>query len=216
MEAARLYAILDTGYVTDERWTTVAAALLAGGADLLQVRAKGRSAADRRRLCEAVLPVLAAHRTATGRAVPLIVNDDVELAASLPEAGAHIGQDDMSPTAARALLGPGRVLGWSTHSRAQAEAAIAHRDLLDYFAVGPVYPTGTKPDYVPVGLDLVRQVANLAPPLPWFAIGGINATTLDAVLAAGAQRVVIVSALLTAPDPAATTAALRARCAKAR
>jgi len=211
MRDARLYAILDTGYVPDSHWEAVAMALLHGGADLLQVRAKGAGSDRRRTLCEAVLPLLDRHRAATGRHVPLIVNDDVELAASLPGAGAHIGQDDLAVAAARRILGPDRILGWSTHSPEQAAAAIALAPLLSYFAVGPVYATGTKPDYAPVGLDLVRTVAALHPPLPWFAIGGVNAHTLAEVLSAGASRVVIVSALLTAPDPAATTASLRSR-----
>ena len=81
MRDARLYAILDTGYVPDSHWESVAMALLQGGADLLQVRAKGADAQRRRALCEAVVPLLARHHAATGRQVPLIVNDDVELAA---------------------------------------------------------------------------------------------------------------------------------------
>lgn len=213
MQNARLYAILDTGYVADASWEAVAAALLAGGADILQVRAKDAAPDRRRSLCEAILPVLEHHRLISGKTVPLIVNDDVELAASLPGAGAHIGQDDMAVANARKLLGPGRILGLSTHSFDQAQAAIHQADLLDYFAVGPVFATDTKPDYTPVGPKLVRRVAELAPPLPWFAIGGINERTLDEVLAVGASRVVIVSALLTAADPVSRTAALRARLA---
>jgi thiamine-phosphate pyrophosphorylase len=183
--------------VSNTNWTTRARQLLAGGAGLLQVRAKRESPAERRALAEAVLPLCEA------AGVPLIINDDLELARSLPGAGLHVGQDDIDVALAREALGPDRLLGLSTHSPEQARGALDRAHLLNYFAVGPVYPTGTKPDYLPVGLQLVRTVAAMNPPLPWFCIGGINRANAAAVIEAGARRLVSVSAVLLAEDPVA-------------
>lgn len=202
---ARFYGILDTGYVPDHLWEAKCRALLAGGADLIQVRAKRESVDQCRRLIERVLPLFADYD------VPLIVNDHLALALEFPGVGLHVGQDDLPVAEARAALGPDRVLGLSTHSPSQAAGAITQAPWLDYFAVGPVYATPTKPTYEPVGLDLVRHVAGLKAPLPWFAIGGIKPETLDPVLAAGARRVVVVSAVLVADDTAAAVRAIRAR-----
>lgn len=210
LHAARFYAILDTSYVPLERWVETARALLRGGADLVQVRAKRESHPERRRLLEAILPLFAPGAV-VDRPPPLVINDDLQLALSAPGLGLHVGQDDLPATAARRALGPGRLLGLSTHSLEQARAAIdLGGDVLSYFAVGPVFATGTKPDYVPVGLGLVREVAALAPTLPFFCIGGIKRTNVAAVRAAGARRVVVVSDVLLAPDPAAAVREIRA------
>lgn len=199
LRSARFYAILDTGYVSRDRWRQTCAALIDGGADLVQVRAKRETAAERADLVEEVLPLF------TGSRAPvLIINDDLDLAARHPGVGLHIGQEDTPPAQARARLGPGRLIGLSTHSRGQAAAALAlPLGTIDYFAVGPVFSTPTKPDYIPVGLDLVRDVASIRPHLPWFCIGGITRANLERVVAAGARRVVIVSDVLGDPDPVA-------------
>lgn len=203
LRSARFYAILDTGYVPSERWTTVCRALLLGGADLIQLRAKREAPAARRSLLEAILPLFAPGAVVAAPP-PLIVNDDIDLALAYPKLGLHVGQDDLAPQRARARLGPDRLLGLSTHSPAQAAAAQAlPAGTLDYFAVGPVFATPTKPDYTPVGLELVRHVAASRPTLPWFCIGGIKRTNLPAVLAAGGTRVVVVSEVLCSSDPAA-------------
>jgi thiamine-phosphate pyrophosphorylase len=102
------------------------------------------------------------------------------------------------------------VLGLSTHSLPQAQAALALDEVLTYFAVGPIFPTGTKPDYPAVGLELVRAVAALAPPRPWFCIGGLNLENAQQVRAAGARAMVAVSAVLRAPDPEKIIRELRA------
>jgi thiamine-phosphate pyrophosphorylase len=141
--------------------------------------------------------------------VPLVCNDDLEAARAVPGTGLHVGQDDVDARTARAALGPERILGLSTHSLEQARAAIARADVLSYFAVGPVFATATKPDYPAVGLELVRAVAALRPPLPWFCIGGINRTNVALVRAAGARAVVAVSDVLCAADPEAAARALR-------
>lgn len=205
LSTSRFYAILDTGYVPRERWRATCAALIAGGAGLVQIRAKRETPAQRAALLEEILPLFADAAASPA----LIVNDDVELAARHPGVGLHIGQEDTPPAAARARLGPDRLLGLSTHSRAQAAAALAlPAGVIDYFAVGPVFPTQTKPDYTPVGLTLVREVAAMRPAMPWFCIGGITRANVHEVVAAGARRVVIVSDVLTAPDPAAAIGAV--------
>jgi thiamine-phosphate pyrophosphorylase len=201
-QTAHFYAILDTGYVQPSQWKAKARALIEGGAGLLQVRAKKESHTTRLALAEEALPFC---RDAN---VPLIINDDLDCALALPDAGLHIGQDDLPVSEARARLGHNRLLGLSTHSLEQARGAIAQADYLDYFAVGPVFATATKPDYVPVGLQLVHNVASLKPPLPFFCIGGITCVNAHQVVAAGAKQLVAVSEVLLAKDTAAATRAL--------
>ena len=217
LENARLYAILDTGYVPRARWKATCAALLAGGADLIQLRAKAEDATTRQSLLEEILPLFAES------SVPLIINDDLELAARYPEVGLHVGQDDLAPEVARERLGPDRVIGLSTHSPAQAAGAWARSEVLSYFAVGPVFATPTKPTYTPVGLSLVEWVAaedrqrarEGQARLPWFCIGGVKTHNLAQITAAGATRVVIVSGLLQAEDVSATTRLARQAIAAA-
>jgi thiamine-phosphate pyrophosphorylase len=206
---ARFYAILDTGYTPlDERWEATCRALLEGQAGLIQLRAKNESATERRALLERILPFF------KESPIPLIINDDVELAASYPGLGLHVGQDDLSVSEARRILGPDRLLGLSTHSPEQTEGALTQADQLSYFAVGPVFATPTKPTYTPVGLELVKTVAAMQPPLPWYCIGGIKQSNLAQVQAAGGERVVVVSEILQAPDPAALIRSYRERLAE--
>lgn len=195
------YAILDSGYVTGDQWTDKAEALLEGGASVLQVRAKDLPIEETRLRLHAVLPLCARFE------VPLIVNDHLELALEFPDAGLHLGQEDGDIRAAREKLGPTRPLGLSTHSLEQAREAIALADVLTYFAVGPVFATGTKPDYPPVGTGLVSQVAALRPPLPFFCIGGINLQNAAEVVQAGAAGLVAVSAPLVTEDTESAAAA---------
>ena len=202
LKDAIFYGILDTGYVPDSQVEAKCRALVVGGAGIVQLRAKKESTDARRRLLVRILPIL------EGTDVPLIINDDVDLALEFPDCGLHIGQDDMDIREARRILGAGRIIGLSTHSIPQAEAAMAlAAGLIDYFAVGPVFPTQTKPDYVPVGLRLVTHVASRAPALPWFAIGGINRANVAQVKAAGARRIVAVSDVLLDPDTAGAVGA---------
>jgi thiamine-phosphate pyrophosphorylase len=212
LSTARFYAILDTGYVPRERWRATCATLIEVGAGLLQIRAKRETPAQRAALLEEILPLFTGRPTAPA----LIVNDDLDLAARHPGVGLHIGQEDTPPRLARDRLGPDRLLGLSTHSRAQAAAALAlPPGVIDYFAVGPVFSTLTKPDYTPVGLALVREVAAMQPRLPWFCIGGITRANVSEVIAAGARRVVVVSDVLTADAPGAAAGELVHRLAAA-
>lgn len=203
--AARFYAILDTGYAPVERLAEICRAVLAGGADVVQLRAKAATTEQRIALLQELEPVCtAAH-------VPLICNDDLAAALEVPNVGLHIGQDDFPAREARAALGPGRALGLSTHSLAQAQSALALGRVLTYFATGPVFATPTKPDYAAVGLELVQAVAAINPSLPWFCIGGIQRQNVGQVRAAGARAVVAVSEVLLAPDPALVVRELRSR-----
>ena len=204
LHSVRFYGILDTGYVSPDAWEAKCLALIEGGAGVIQMRAKKENHAQRRGLLERILTLF------VGLDIPLIVNDDLELATSYPGLGLHIGQDDVSPEAARERLGTDRVLGLSTHSLSQAMNAIRKAELLDYFAVGPIFATGTKPDYIPVGTSLVTKVRFLEPPLPFFCIGGINRDNAGEVRAAGAFGVVAVSDVLMDPGTANATRAFLA------
>ena len=196
LKQLQFYGILDTGYVDTERWEKKCLALLEGGAGVVQLRAKRESSNERRALLERILPFF------EETDVHLIVNDDLDLAVEFSSVGLHVGQDDVCPREARERLGPEPILGLSTHSLIQARSAEALADILDYFAVGPVFPTGTKPDYKAVGLDLVREVQSMKPSLPFFCIGGIHQDNVVQVRQAGGQGVVAVSAVLCAEDTA--------------
>ncbi len=178
-------------------------AALDGGVDVVQLRMK--DAPD-----DAILREAAWMREACAAArVPFLVNDRPDLAAAAGADGVHVGQDDVPVAEARRAAGPGRLVGLSTHAPAQLAAAVAAAP--DYVAVGPVHATPTKPGRPAAGLDYVCHAASAAPAgLPWFAIGGIDATTIGAVVDAGARRVVVVRAITEAPDPAAAAAVLRA------
>ena len=195
---ARLYAILDLGYVAAADAMRVTEKLIEGGIDVLQLRAKN--------VGEEEVEVLAAEiiRVTEPAGVPLIINDHPHLVPSIGAQGAHVGQDDFTVAdarwrAGRSLAGevPPPTIGRSTHSIAQAEAAAAEG--ADYIGFGPLFPTPTKPDRPAIGLENIRRVHELVK-IPLFCIGGVNLETLEKVIAAGARRVVIVSALLRAKD----------------
>jgi thiamine-phosphate pyrophosphorylase len=131
-----------------------------------------------------------------------LVNDRIDLALAVDADGVHLGQGDLPPAIARRLLGPDRLIGRSTHALSQLQQAIA--DGCDYVGVGPVNATPTKPGRDPVGLAYVEQAVAHSP-IPFFAIGGIEAANLAAVQATGAQRVAVVRAITEAQDPAAAT-----------
>ena len=183
-------------------------AALVGGVRLVQYRAKadargadGSPLDDQGRLQQA-----RALRALTARHGALfIVNDRIDLALAVEAEGVHLGQGDLPPSLARRLLGPERLIGRSTHRLDQLQQAVTEG--CDYVGVGPVHATPTKPGREPVGLDYVRQAAAESP-IPWFAIGGIDATNLGAVRAAGGTRVAVVRAITEAADPRSATAAL--------
>lgn len=193
MGKAWLYAILDLGYASEENAAATTASLLAGGADLLQLRAKGKDLTTIRRVAEILIPLC----RAVG--VPFILNDHPALAAELGADGVHIGQDDGPLASARAIMGPGKLIGRSTHSLDQARAALTEG--FDYIGFGPLFPTPTKAGRPGIGLgDISVMERDVGSRIPAFCIGGIKRSNLDQVMAAGARRVVIVSDLLTAEN----------------
>lgn len=168
------------------------ARLLAGGASFIQLREKHASPRDFYQEAEAAL------RVARAGGARLIINDRVDVALALKADGVHLGQDDLPPAAARSLLGQQAIIGYSTHTVAQAlEAA---RLPVDYLAIGPIYATSSKdnPDPI-VGLDGLRRVRQAIGALPLVAIGGINQQNAREVIVAGADSVALISALLASP-----------------
>lgn len=178
---------------------------LAGGVDTLQLRCK----ADSGPYGEARPYIALAEQLrdlAHARNVPFFVNDRVDVALAAGADGVHLGQNDLPVEWAR-LMAPGLRVGRSTHRPEDAARALAEASA--YFATGPVHATPTKPGRVAAGLDYVRHVAALRPALPWYAIGGIDLSNVQAVLDAGATRIAVVRAVLDADDCAAAAHALR-------
>jgi thiamine-phosphate pyrophosphorylase len=179
-------------------------AVLAAGVDIVQLREKGLEAQEELRLLEVFADACQRH----GRL--LAVNDRADLALAAGSDVLHLGQDDLPVPVARRILGPGPLIGRSSHSPAQADAA-AGEPGIDYFCAGPVWTTPTKPGRPATGLGLLSRVAARPQPRPWFAIGGISLDRLGEVLAAGATRVVVVRAITDAEDPAAAARAFADR-----
>jgi len=192
----RLYAFLDTLYLSGRAPQKVTEQLCEGGADLIQLRAKQSSLAEIRAMAEKMLPITQA------AGVGLVINDHLSLAQEIGADFCHLGQEDFfgcgySHVSQLAKLNPHVRIGLSTHKPEQGKVALAAGP--DYVAIGPVYATNTKPTAKPVTLDYVRwAAANVR--IPWFAIGGISLQNLDQVLAAGAQRICVVSAILKSDD----------------
>jgi thiamine-phosphate pyrophosphorylase len=200
---ARLYLCTDSRRGRGDL-AEFADAVLAGGVDIVQLREKGIEA----RAELAALEVLA--QACRRHGALLAVNDRADVALAAGADVLHLGQDDLPVPWARRVAGDGILVGRSTHDPAQASAAAAEPGV-DYFCAGPCWPTPTKPGRPAPGLDLLRHVADSAPTRPWFAIGGIDEARLDAVLAAGASRVVVVRVITEADDPGAAAARLASR-----
>ncbi len=198
----KLYGIVDLGYVQPKNVAEMTTALIEGGIDILQLRAKTYPVERVAELAHVMHPLT---RSA---GVPLVINDHPEVAALVGAEGVHVGQDDDAVARAREVVGAGCFVGKSTHSLAQAVAA--HEEGADYIGFGPLYATGTKPDYTPVGLQDVQAVHERVR-VPIFCIGGVHEARLGEVLAAGAKRVVVVSAFLLAPDVSGAVRTLKAR-----
>jgi thiamine-phosphate pyrophosphorylase len=205
--APRLYVILDRSVAGGRDLDAILASALDGGAEMIQLREKTWPSGT-------LFPVaqrLRARCRAAG--VPFIVNDRVDLALAVDADGVHLGQDDLPPTAARALLKPGMILGLSTHSVEQARTAQAAG--ADYVAVGSMFPTATKPEFQLVGPALARQVRPVVH-VPLIGIGGITPDNVGDVIAAGVDGVAVISAVCAAPDPRAAARRFLAAIAAAR
>jgi thiamine-phosphate pyrophosphorylase len=192
----RLYAILDLGYVEPGRAETVARELIRGGADLIQLRGKKQSQAELICLAERL------HCLTRAAGVPLIINDHPEIAREVALEGLHLGQDDLAIDAAREIVKRDCWFGKSPQPGPATAAVVA-----------PTHRYGRlrhadEADYQPIGTDDIRRVHGLVR-LPIFCIGGIKLHNLPAVLAAGAERAVIVSGLLRSGDVAAATRAAK-------
>jgi thiamine-phosphate pyrophosphorylase len=195
LRAARVYLVLEAAAAP------AVAPALRGGVDLVQLRDKDasddeivRAGRDLRALC-------------ADHGALFLVNDRPDLALACDADGVHVGQDDMPVDEARAVVGPDRIVGTSTHSPEQVDAAEVSD--ADYYAVGPVFETPTKQGRPATGWDLIGYAAGRAAK-PWFAIGGMDARTARAAAAAGADRVVVVRAIRDAADPESAARAVRA------
>jgi thiamine-phosphate pyrophosphorylase len=206
IDDARLYLCTDARKTQGDLADFLDAAY-AGGVDIIQLRDKTIEAAEELELLE----VLRGAGERCGKA--WAVNDRADLAALSMAPVFHVGQKDLAPLSARRFVGEKTVIGLSSHTPEQISAAIAAPGL-DYFCVGPVWATPTKPGRAAVGLDLVRFAADAvsaaASIRPWFAIGGVDLSNVEQVVAAGASRVVVVRAITEADDPAESARALKA------
>jgi thiamine-phosphate pyrophosphorylase len=177
-------------------------AVLGGGVDVVQIREKEAEAGEVIRWGREFQEAAKAHDAL------FIVNDRPDVALALDADGVHLGQDDLPVDVARRILGPDAIIGLSTHSRDQFDAAPADAD---YLCAGPVWETPTKPGRPAAGLDLIRHAAGSGEDRPWFAIGGIDEDNLGEVVAAGALRIVVVRAITESADPKAAVGALRSK-----
>ena len=200
----RLHAILDVDVADRAGWQVLplAEAFLAGGARVIQLRAKHLASGVFLQHADRLVRAAAAHDA------QIVVNDRADLALLAGAAGAHVGQEDLPPAAVRRLLGPEAVIGFSTHTVPQIEAAV--REPVTYIAIGPVFGTVTKDTgYEAVGLERVREAVRIAAGLPVVAIGGITLQNAASVIEAGASSVAVIGDLLSEGDPAARVAAFR-------
>ena len=210
LRQARLYLCTDARRERGDL-AAFAEAALAGGVDIIQLRDKGSAGEARFGTLEArgelaALEVLA--DAARRHGALLAVNDRADIARAAGADVLHLGQDDLPLASAREIVGPRALIGRSTHAFGEATRALSED--VDYFCVGPCWPTPTKPGRPAPGLDLVRDVAAIDTVKPWFAIGGIDEDRLGEVLDAGARRIVVVRAITEAADPGAAARRLRA------
>src|SRR3954452_175941 len=198
LQWARLYFVCDARPHGDDPEALLHAAM-SGGAGMIELRDREhpRNVVER-----------SGHtfrRLANTYGALFMVNDDPHLALELGADGVHVGQDDMDPAEARRIMGPAAIIGLSTHSREQIEAAA--KEPVDYISVGPIWETPTKEGRPAAGLELIREAAQIAEK-PWFAIGGIDTENVDEVVAAGAEGLCVAGPTRAAADPRAAATAL--------
>ncbi|HWC35739.1 MAG TPA: thiamine phosphate synthase [Mycobacteriales bacterium] len=205
LAAARLYLCVD-GRRDKGDLAGFLDAALSGGVDVVQLREKGLEAREEIALAEVFAAAARRHGAL------FAVNDRADVARAIGADVLHVGQGDLPADLARSIVGPDVVIGLSSHSESEATAASRATEV-DYFCVGPTWPTPTKPGRPAPGLPLVRHAASLGVDRPWFAIGGIDASNIDQVIAAGASRIVVVRAITEAADPHAAAQELSKRLA---
>ena len=200
LASCRLYGIVDMGYTKPDQVEARTHALIDGGVRIIQLRAKGVE------LAQVKTWAVAMQSICRDRGAIFVLNDYPEMAAEIGADAVHVGQDGGSLAEVRRVVGEGVIVGRSTHSLEQAMQA--RQEGADYIGFGPLFPTGTKPGRKSIGLADIAAAQEAAGDMPLFCIGGINETTLPAVLQAGAGRVVIVSWLLQQEDIAGTAQAV--------
>ena len=191
LQLPKIYPITDTA-ISGLSHAEQVKRLIAGGATLIQLREKQKAAGD-------WFPdALEAAKLCREAGVLCIVNDRVDIAIAVGADGVHLGQDDMPVAAARRLLGQDKIIGLSTHSIGQLEAAL--REPVDYLAIGPIFDTSTKSDPDPaIGIEMLSKAAKTSGMMPLVAIGGIKADNLASIISAGAASAAIIGALLSDP-----------------
>ena len=207
LSACLLYGFVDTAFLHGRAPEFIAQQLCDGGADLIQLRAKNSPIAEVRRMAQVIAPITRAAN------VGLVINDHLAIAREVGAEFCHLGQEDFFDAGyahcsevrgQKSEVG----IGLSTHAPEQAKRSASAG--ADYIAIGPIYATGTKPTAKPVTLEYVRWASQNVT-VPWFAIGGINLQNIDDVLAAGARRICVVSAILNADNVAKTCAEFKKR-----
>ena len=198
-QTLRLYLVTDQACLRGRSLTDVVLAAVQGGVSCVQLREKQSDTRDFVALAQALQSALKPY------AVPLVINDRIDVALACGAAGVHLGQSDMPVALARQILGPDVFIGLSVETPADVQRA--QQEAVDYLGVSPIYPTPTKQDTAPPwGLDGLRQVRAMTD-LPLVAIGGVNLQTAAPVLASGADGLAVVSALCSADDPKAVAQA---------
>ncbi len=199
LDQCRLYTFIDEAYRRQRDYRDLAKALCDGGADVIQLRMKGKGHEVITQAAELIAPVTETYQ------VHLVINDCLEAASRLPHPFLHLGQEDFFDAgyqSTQQLKQPNRGIdmkcGLSTHAPDQAERAILAG--ADYIAIGPIYATPPKPTAQPVTLEYVRW-ASTHVAIPWFSIGGIQQSNLHQVMDAGARRICVVSDILNAENP---------------
>ncbi|MDP6685995.1 MAG: thiamine phosphate synthase [Candidatus Omnitrophota bacterium] len=192
LKKSGLYLVTDRLALKDKDITKIISQSVAAGVDIVQLRDKEATSQEFIETGKKIKAIL------KGKNVLFIVNDRIDEALLLESDGIHLGQDDISVETARKVLGKDKIIGLSTHSIAQLRKAI--KKDVDYISVGPIFKTPTKPDYAPVGLDLV-EIAKKETNIPFIAIGGINQSNIQTLVAKGAKRIAVVRAILSSADP---------------
>lgn len=187
MKNCNLYVILDRQLLCGKDLAEIAKRLIDGGVSLIQYRDKISPQEEILKKAEELMKLNCS----------LIINDYPEIARAVGAYGVHLGQDDMDIESARKMLGKGKIIGRSTHNLKQA--LLAEKQGADYIGIGPVFPTGTKKEAVPIGLEVLKEVsANIK--IPTFAVGGILLDNIESVLSTGIDRVSVASAIICADN----------------